>query len=60
MNQEMDGRKLTFGEEARLSGKEPLTDKAKAILQKRERTASPVLQDIVGGTPNLLGGSMGN
>lgn len=63
-----DGRKLTFSEEARLSGKEPLTEKAEFILEKklvkgvpilinRDMREGPALQDKIT-TQNPIGGSL--
>jgi hypothetical protein len=73
LDQEMDDRKLTFSEQARLSGKEPMTDKAKFILEKKivkgkpiimakDDRVGPVIQDQVllsgSGTSDLLGGKV--
>jgi len=59
MKEEMDGRKLTFSEEARLSGKEPLTTKAQHIMRTvaNKDWNSPVLQDAIV-THDLMGGKI--
>jgi hypothetical protein len=63
-----DGRKLTYSEDARLSGKVPLTGKADFILEKRLVKGVPILlnRDIREGpalqdkitTQNPIGGSL--
>jgi len=66
LDEEADGRKLTYGEEARLSGKDPMTEKAKFIIKKingktisvaTDNRPGPVLQDAVV-TSDLLGGKI--